>query len=118
MVSVRYSDNSTEVRDVTSDSTGTIWTIVEGQGNGITSKGNGVFTWPENTSIDQRTATIRCDAKNLAAASTLNANSDISTIQQGKQPERLEVVPDSLEFNAGGGTQTLQITSNTSWSIQ
>ena len=31
MVSVRYSDNSTEVRDVTSDSTGTIWTIVEGQ---------------------------------------------------------------------------------------
>ena len=85
--------------------------------NNVSFKGNGVFTWPENTSIDQRTATIRCDARNLAA-SGLNANSDISTIQQGKQPERLEVVPDSLEFNAEGGTQTLQITSNTSWSIQ
>lgn len=116
MVSIRYSDNSTEVRDVTSDSTDTIWMVALGEG--ITSKGNGIFTWSENTSIDQRTATIKCTASNSAASSTLKANSDISTIQQGKQTERLEIVPASLEFNAEGGEQTLQITSNTSWNIQ
>lgn len=102
MVSVRYSDNSTEIRDVTSDSTGTLWMVV--QGEGITSKGNGIFTWSENTNLAQRTATIRCDASNSAAPTTLKADSDIPTIQQEKQPERLEVVPDSLEFNAEGGT--------------
>ena len=88
------------------------------QGEGITSKGNGIFTWSENTSIDQKTATIKCTASNSAASATLKANSDISTIQQGKQTERLEVTPASLEFNAEGGEKTLQITSNTSWNIQ
>lgn len=116
MVSIRYSDNSTEVRDVTSDSTGTIWMVALGEG--IISKGNGIFTWSENTSIDQRTAIIKCTASNSAASSTLKADSDISTIQQGEQTERLEIVPTSLEFNAEGGEKTLQITSNTSWSIQ
>lgn len=116
MVSVRYSDNSTEIRDVTSDSTGTLWMVV--QGEGITSKGNGIFTWSENTNLAQRTATIRCNASNSAAPTTLKANSDIPTIQQEKQPEQLEIVPSSLEFSAEGGKETVQITSNTSWSIQ
>jgi hypothetical protein len=116
MVSVRYSDNSTEIRDVTSDSTGTLWMVV--QGEGITSKGNGIFTWSENTNLAQRTATIRCNASNPAAHTTLKADSDIPTIQQEKQPEQLEIVPASLEFSAEGGKETVQITSNTSWSIQ
>lgn len=66
---------------------------------------------PENKSVSAQTAKF----------SIQNANGDVTsgeiTINQQGSESTLELSPDSMVFDAAGGTQTLTITSNDSWAL-
>lgn len=107
-VTAHFNDGSTEVKDVTSQ---VQWSVT---GEGCTSNGGGIFTWTENTSTSTRSATVTA---NVTGPGSSSLNKTIQTIQQGDD-KTLEIKPNTLVFESTGGTQEVQINSNTSWSIQ
>lgn len=107
-VTAHFNDGSTEVKDVTSQ---VQWSVT---GEGCTSNGGGVFTWTENTSTSTRSATVTA---NVTGPDSSSLNKTIQTTQQGSD-ETLEIEPSSLTFESAGGTQEIQISSNTSWVIE
>ena len=67
----------------------------------------------ENTTPSNRTGYVyiyRSDIKNELL--------DTITINQKELIETLEVIPDSIEFDEQGGTATIEIKSNTDWTIE
>lgn len=107
-VTAHFNDGSTGVKDVTSQ---VQWSV---DGEGCTSNGGGVFTWTENTSTSTRSATVTA---NVTGPGSSSLNGTIQTTQQGGD-ETLEMEPSTLTFESAGGTQKVQIWSNTSWSIE
>ena len=107
-VTAHFNDGSTEVKDVTSQ---VQWSV---DGEGCTSNGGGVFTWTENTSTSTRSATVTA---NVTGPGSSSLNETIQTTQQGGD-ETLEMEPSTLTFESAGGTQKVQIWSNTSWRFE
>ena len=75
---------------------------------------NGVVSVTKNPGTTQRggyVVTVKADGEGSKTASK-----DITFNQQGSD-STLELSPDSMTFEAAGGTQTLTITSNDSWTL-
>lgn len=112
-VTVNYSDGSTKKKDITSD---IVWSV---DGEGCTSQGNGVFLWSKNDGVDSRSATISGSVNdpylsNLLKAGELTAS--ITTTQVGSA-EYIDLSPKELIYEASGGSKTLNINSNTDWTL-
>lgn len=107
-VSAHFNDGSTEVKDVTSQ---VQWSV---DGDGCTSDGGGVFSWAENTSTSTRSATVTA---NITGPGSSSLSKTIQTTQQGSE-DTLVIEPSTLFFESAGGTQEIQIRSNTSWVIE
>lgn len=106
-VTAHFNDNSTEVKDVTSQ---VLWSV---DGEGCTSNGGGIFTWVENPSTISRTVSI---IANITSPNNTNLIMGIKSLQYGI--ETLEIEPSTLIFESAGGAQEVQISSNTSWNIE
>lgn len=118
VATIKYSDNTTETKDVTKD-LGTTWEITEG--TWITSKGNGVFTLTANPETNKRTAQIKCSAgrTNIESATEALKKSTLMFIVQNTESEDyLEVVPSEVNMTADGGTKEVQIKTKGSWTIE
>lgn len=118
IATIKYSDNTTETKDVTKD-LGTTWEITEG--TWITSKGNGVFTLTANPETTNRTAQIKCSAgrTNIESATEALKKSTLMFIVQNTESEDyLEVVPSEVNMTADGGTKEVQIQTKGSWTIE
>lgn len=118
VATIKYSDNTTETKDVTKD-LGTTWEITEG--TWITSKGNGVFTLTANPETNKRTAQIKCSAgrTNIESATEALKKSNLMFIVQNTESEDyLEVVPSEVNMTADGGTKEVQIKTKGSWTIE
>lgn len=107
MVTVHFNDSSTESRDVTSQ---IAWTV---SGEGCTSNNDGTFTWSNNDHVEQRTATITGKIEDPEGT---ELSKIIKTTQIGSD-EYLIISPETMTFEAAGGTQELTITSNNSWTL-
>lgn len=70
-----------------------------------------IVTTMENTSLTGRTGYVYIKDENNNTLATI-------TVNQDPAPEYINVVPNSLVFDADGGTATFTITSNTNWTIQ
>lgn len=118
VATIKYSDNTTETKDVTKD-LGTTWEITEG--TWITSKGNGVFTLTANPETTNRTAQIKCSAgrTNIESATEALKKSTLMFIVQNTESEDyLEVIPSEVNMTADGGTKEIQIQTKGSWTIE
>lgn len=118
VATIKYSDNTTETKDVTKD-LGTTWEITEG--TWITSKGNGIFTLTANPETNKRTAQIKCSAgrTNIESATEALKKSNLMFIVQNTESEDyLEVVPSEVNMTADGGTKEVQIQTKGSWTIE
>lgn len=118
VATIKYSDNTTETKDVTKD-LGTTWEITEG--TWITSKGNGIFTLTANPETNKRTAQIKCSAgrTNIESATEALKKSNLMFIVQNTESEDyLEVVPSEVNITADGGTKEVQIQTKGSWTIE
>lgn len=107
-VTTHFNDGSTEVKDVTSQ---VQWSV---DGEGCTFNGGGMFIWTENISTSARKATVTA---NVTGPGSSSLSKTIQTTQLGSDVF-LEVEPSTLTFENIGGTQEVQINSNTSWSIE
>lgn len=107
-VTAHFSDDSTESKDVTSQIQ---WSV---KGTGCTSNGNGIFSWVKNPEVSSRTATISASVTGPGSSSL---SKTILTTQVGGE-EFLDITPVTMEFEAAGGQQKLQINSNTIWTIE
>lgn len=107
-VTVNYSNGETETRDVTSQIG---WEV---NGEGCTSDGGGSFTWASNPGTSQRSATITASIEEPGGS---NLESSIQTIQIGSE-EYVTLNPDTLNYSASGGSKNIQVSSNTSWSLE
>lgn len=118
VATIKYSDNTTETKDVTKD-LGTTWEITEG--TWITSKGNGVFTLTANPETNKRTAQIKCSAGRTfieSAIEALKKNTLMFIVQNTDSEDYLEVVPSEVNMSADGGTKEVQIQTKGSWTIE
>lgn len=118
VATIKYSDNTTEIKDVTKD-LGTTWEVTEG--TWITSKGNGVFTLTANPETTNRTAQIKCSAgrTNIESATEALKKSTLMFIVQNTESEDyLEVVPSEVNMTADGGIKEVQIQTKGSWTIE
>lgn len=118
VATIKYSDNTTETKDVTKD-LGTTWEITEG--TWITSKGNGVFTLTANPETNKRTAQIKCSAGRTfieSAIEALKKSTLMFIVQSTESEDYLEVVPSEVNMPAGGGTKEVQIQAKGSWTIE
>lgn len=118
VATIKYSDNTTGIKDVTKD-LGTTWEVTEG--TWITSKGNGVFTLTANPETNKRTAQIKCSAGRTNIESAIEAlkKSTLMFIVQNTESENyLEVVPSEVNITADGGTKEVQIQTKGSWTIE
>ena len=70
----------------------------------------------ENTSVNSISTTINIVISSSDYSEDFAYSLEIPATQEGA-PETLSVEPTSLEFEADGGTQELNIDSNTSWNI-
>ena len=107
-VTVNYSNDETETRDVTSQ---VVWEV---EGDGCTSNGGGTFTWASNPGSSQRSATITGSVEGPGSSSL---ESSIQTIQIGSEGY-VTLNPDSLNYDASGGIQNIQVSSNTAWDLK
>lgn len=107
-VTVNYSNDETETRDVTSQ---VVWEV---EGDGCTSNGGGTFTWASNPGSSQRSATITGSVEGPGSSSL---ESSIQTIQIGSEGY-VTLNPDSLNYGASGGVQNIQVSSNTTWNLK
>lgn len=117
VATIKYSDNTTETKDVTKD-LGTTWEITEG--TWITSKGNGVFTLTANPETNKRTAQIKCSAGRTfieSAIEALKKSTLMFIVQNTDSEDYLEVVPSEVNMSADGGTKEVQIQTKGSWTI-
>lgn len=117
VATIKYSDNTTETKDVTKD-LGTTWEITEG--TWITSKGNGVFTLTANPETNKRTAQIKCSAGRTfieSATEALKKSTLMFIVQNTDSEDYLEVVPSEVNMSADGGTKEVQIQTKGSWTI-
>ena len=118
VATIKYSDNTTETKDVTRD-LGTTWEITEG--TWITPKGNGVFTLTANTETNKRTAQIKCSAGRTfieSATEALKKSNLMFIVQNTDSEDYLEVVPSEVNMSAEGGTKEVQIQTKGSWTIE
>ena len=118
VATIKYSDNTTGIKDVTKD-LGTTWEVTEG--TWITSKGNGVFTLTANPETTNRTAQIKCSAgrTNIESATEALKKSNLMFIIQNTDSEDyLEVIPSEVNMSADGGTKEVQIQTKGSWTIE
>lgn len=118
VATIKYSDNTTETKDVTKD-LGTTWEITEG--TWITSKGNGVFTLTANPETNKRTAQIKCSAGRTfieSAIEALKKNTLMFIVQNTDSEDYLEVIPSDVNMPADGGTKEVQIQTKGSWTIE
>lgn len=118
VATIKYSDNTTETKDVTKD-LGTTWEITEG--TWITSKGNGVFTLTANPETNKRTAQIKCSAGRTfieSAIEALKKSTLMFIVQNTESEDYLEVVPSEVNMTADGGTKEVQIQTKGSWTIE
>ena len=118
VATIKYSDNTTGIKDVTKD-LGTTWEVTEG--TWITSKGNGVFTLTANPETTNRTAQIKCSAgrTNIESATEALKKSNLMFIIQNTDSEDyLEVIPSEVNMPADGGTKEVQIQTKGSWTIE
>lgn len=118
VATIKYSDNTTETKDVTKD-LGTTWEITEG--TWITSKGNGVFTLTANPETNKRTAQIKCSAGRTfieSATEALKKSNLMFIVQNTESEDYLEVVPSEVNMTADGGTKEVQIQTKGSWTIE
>ena len=118
VATIKYSDNTTETKDVTKD-LGTTWEITEG--TWITSKGNGVFTLTANPETNKRTAQIKCSAGRTfieSAIEALKKSTLMFIVQNTESEDYLEVVPSEVNMPADGGTKEVQIQTKGSWTIE
>ena len=118
VATIKYSDNTTKTKDVTTDA-GTTWEVTEG--TWITSKGNGVFTLTANPETTNRTAQIKCSAgrTNIESATEALKKSNLMFIIQNTDSEDyLEVIPSEVNMSADGGTKEVQIQTKGSWTIE
>lgn len=118
VATIKYSDNTTETKDVTTDA-GTTWEITEG--TWITSKGNGVFTLTANPETNKRTAQIKCSAGRTfieSAIEALKKSTLMFIVQNTDSEDYLEVVPSEVNMSADGGTKEVQIQTKGSWTIE
>ena len=103
VATIKYSDNTTKTKDVTTDA-GTTWEVTEG--TWITSKGNGVFTLTANPETNKRTAQIKCSAGRTnieSATEALKKSNLMFIIQNNDSEDYLEVVPSEVNMPADGG---------------
>lgn len=117
VATIKYSDNTTETKDVTKD-LGTTWEITEG--TWITSKGNGVFTLTANPETNKRTAQIKCSAGRTfieSAIEALKKSTLMFIVQNTESEDYLEVIPSEVNMSADGGTKEVQIQTKGSWTI-
>lgn len=117
VATIKYSDNTTETKDVTKD-LGTTWEITEG--TWITSKGNGVFTLTANPETNKRTAQIKCSAGRTfieSAIEALKKSTLMFIVQNTESEDYLEVIPSEVNMSADGGTKEVQIQAKGSWTI-
>ena len=117
VATIKYSDNTTETKDVTKD-LGTTWEITEG--TWITSKGNGVFTLTANPETNKRTAQIKCSAGRTfieSAIEALKKSTLMFVVQNTESEDYLEVIPSEVNMSAVGGTKEVQIQAKGSWTI-
>ena len=117
VATIKYSDNTTKTKDVTTDA-GTTWEVTEG--TWITSKGNGVFTLTANPETNKRTAQIKCSAGRTnieSATEALKKSNLMFIIQNNDSEDYLEVVPSEVNMPADGGTKEVQIQTKGSWTI-
>lgn len=118
VATIKYSDNTTKTKDVTTDA-GTTWEVTEG--TWITSKGNGVFTLTANPETTKRTAQIKCSAgrTNIESATEALKKSNLMFIVQNTDSEDyLEVIPSEVNMPADGGIKEVQIQTKGSWTIE
>lgn len=118
VATIKYSDNTTGIKDVTKD-LGTTWEVTEG--TWITSKGNGVFTLTANPETTNRTAQIKCSAgrTNIESATEALKKSNLMFIVQNTDSEDyLEVIPSEVNMPADGGIKEVQIQTKGSWTIE
>ena len=118
VATIKYSDNTTKTKDVTTDA-GTTWEVTEG--TWITSKGNGVFTLTANPETTKRTAQIKCSAgrTNIESATEALKKSNLMFIVQNTDSEDyLEVIPSEVNMSADGGIKEVQIQTKGSWTIE
>lgn len=106
-VTAHFNDGSSQSKDVTSEAE---WSVA---GEGCSSTGNGVFTWSENTGIEDREATV---SASVTGPGSSDLSSSIQTMQLGDEI-KLTVSPTELTFYGEGGIQDIQIQSNVSWTI-
>lgn len=117
VATIKYSDNTTETKDVTKD-LGTTWEITEG--TWITSKGNGVFTLTANPETNKRTAQIKCSAGRTfieSAIEALKKSTLMFIVQNTESEDYLEVIPSEVNMSANGGIKEVQIQTKGSWTI-
>lgn len=107
-VTAHLSNGSTTIKDVTSQAE---WST---SGNGCTSDGGGVFTWSENPTSSKRTSSIMAK---VTGPDSAELTKSAHTIQLGGN-DTLDIVPNTLTFEAAGGTDEVQIYSNTSWVLE
>lgn len=107
-VTVHFNDGSTQVKDVTSQAE---WST---SGDGCTSDGGGVFTWAENPTTSKRSSTITA---NVIGPDSSPLTENVVTTQLGSN-DTLDIIPNTLTFEAAGGTNEVQIISNTSWVLE
>lgn len=70
-----------------------------------------VVNFPANDDVSQKQYTVK------ATDSTTGSATSTATITQSAADSRLTVSPEQLTFEATGGSQTITITSNDSWTI-
>lgn len=70
-----------------------------------------VVNFPANDDVFQKQYTVK------ATDSTTGSATSTATITQSAADSRLTVSPEQLTFEATGGSQTITITSNDSWTI-
>ena len=107
-VTAHLSDGSTKIKDITSQ---VQWSV---EGTGCSSKELGVFSWVINPGASSRTATILAT---ITGPNLVFMQTTIQTTQVGSE-EYLDITPATMEFEASGGQQNLQINSNTNWTIE
>ena len=107
-VTVHFNDGSTEVKDVTSQAE---WLTL---GNGCTSDGGGVFTWAENPAASKRSSLITA---NVTGPDSSSLSETIQTVQLGANSGSIDLIPNTLSFGSAGSTETLEVNSDSSWTL-
>lgn len=112
----KYTSGTTENTGIES-STGVLY-VEQAPVTGFSVSQSGLVTAQPNSSITSRTFKVDVGGTLPDGVQIPAESRKVVTITQLGQEETLQVEPTSINFSQGGGTETIDITSNVVWTIE